>query len=397
MMQQHDLMRRLAAARPVHLDPAEPAGSVETVTRERELARAMAGSAEPAGSAPGAVRPRAPRRIPRPVWATALLAGVTAAATAAVLVLGPGPGDGTRPPEPGSQAGPVRESRILLAAASTVEKTPSKTGAYWYVAKRTSQLHEVPGKDYTLRRGHVHRVWVAAGTAERWSELVDTGARPATPADREAWRADGAPRTWRLTGPMAPRGETLLYKGGGVIQRDIPDGKGKIVPLVEISPAEVSTLPVEPGALRTRLLDLIDEDYNAPRHELEQMITSAATDLATELPVSPELRAAAYRLLASEPGVRDIGRVTDHEGRTVDAVAIRDRRGGEGERRLFFDPDTGMPLGSEDRTGGRPTGFMTYTAMRWTDEPPPFDEDMSRPPPGQDREGGATARPKGVR
>ncbi|MCM2578027.1 CU044_5270 family protein [Streptomyces meridianus] len=387
-----DLMRRLTAARPEHLDPV---GAVDPAVRESELGTAMRRDEE-AGRATEAPRRR---RLPgtRPAWATALVAGATAAATVVALAIGTEPGDGTRPAGPGGQGGPGGESGILLAAASTVEKTPITSGAYWYVAKRTTQLHKVPGKDYTLRRSHVHRVWVAAGTTKRWSELVDTGARPATPADREAWRADGAPRSWRLTGPMTPRTETLLYKGGGVIQRDVPDGKGNIVPLVEISPAEVSTLPVKPSALRTRLLELIDEDYNAPRHELERMVMSAAVDLATELPASPELRAAAYRLMASEPGVRDIGRVTDHEGRAVDAVAIRDRRGGPGERRLFFDPDTGMPIGSESRTGGRPTGFMTYTAMRWTDEPPPFDEDMSRPPPGQGREGGATAPPKGAR
>ena len=317
------------------------------------------------------------------MWVTGLFAGLTAVAMTVVVALGAGHGADTHPGGPGAPAGPASGSRILLAAASAVEKEPSSSAAYWYVEKRGAHLREVPGKDYTLRKGTTHRVWVAAGTTKRWSEIVDTGAQPATPADREAWRADGSPRMWHITDPMMPSGETFTYEGRGVIQQDAPGGKGDVVPLVGFDPAEVQTLPEDPRELRDRIVEIIDEDHNAPRSVIEGMVTTVARHLATELPLTPELRAAVYRLLASEPGVRDIGEVTDREGRTGIAVAIRDRRGG-GEERLVFDRETGMPLASESVSkGGAVNSWTVFTEMRWTDEPPPFDEDLFRPPPGE--------------
>ena len=67
----HDLMRRLAAARPEHLDPAGP---VDPVTRERELALAMAVSTDAAAAAQSVPRWRPARVVSRPMWVTGLFA-----------------------------------------------------------------------------------------------------------------------------------------------------------------------------------------------------------------------------------------------------------------------------------------------------------------------------------
>ncbi|WPW29441.1 transposase [Streptomyces atratus] len=47
---------------------------------------------------------------------------------------------------------------------------------------------------------------------------MDLGARPATKADEAAWKADGSPTSWNLTG------ETVTYAGKGEITHDAPGG-----------------------------------------------------------------------------------------------------------------------------------------------------------------------------
>jgi hypothetical protein len=57
------------------------------------------------------------------------------------------------------------------------------------------------------------------------------------------------------------------------------------------------------------------------------------------------VRAAAYRMIASLPGVRALGEVTDVLGRTGQGVARVTRDfGGEVEQRLVMDDRTGFPL-----------------------------------------------------
>ncbi|MET8388377.1 hypothetical protein ABZV14_35830 [Streptosporangium canum] len=65
-------------------------------------------------------------------------------------------------------------------------------------------------------------------------------------------------------------------------------------------------------------------------------------------PVSPKVRAAAYRMIASLPGVTAVGEVTDPLGRRGRAVSIprtTDTGESEGVDRLVVDAETGLPLG----------------------------------------------------
>ncbi|MER5996852.1 hypothetical protein ABT157_39705, partial [Streptomyces viridosporus] len=231
----------------------------------------------------------------------------------------------------------------------------------------------------------------------RWTLHVDAGARPATPADEKAWRADGSPKKWDLTDydqarrddrreGDEPRPEIVTWDGAGEFAGDAPGGTADTVSAgAEIGLAELESLPTDTDRLRERLEEIIDEQYNAPPHILEELLGETAENLAVELPASPRLRAAAYRVRASLPGVRDIGEVTDRSGRPGYAVEISNPRpGGEGKRRLIFDKETGLPLSGElyatsAGDGHRPgelVGYTLYTAMGWTDQDPPFDEDF---------------------
>ncbi|MBL3666514.1 CU044_5270 family protein, partial [Streptomyces sp. M2CJ-2] len=337
-------------------------------------------------------------------------AAAVAAAALAATAAGPPPGDGPRP-EAGAPATAFSESRILLAAAAAVEKTEATSGAYWYQETRTGSLRRVPGKDYTIEVRQEFKSWLTKGTGKRdrrWSLHIDAGARPATPADEQAWRADGSPKRWDMTdySPAARRAlqrewernrhddgpppelqpEIVTWDGRGEVAGDAPGGISDGGPGgAEIGLAELESLPTDPERLRERLEQIVEEQYNGPPHIQQMLLGMTAESLALELPVSPQLRAAAYRVRASLPGVRDVGEVTDRSGRPGYAVELRNPRpGGEGKRRLIFDRETGLPLSGESyatsaRDGYRPgelVSYTTYTAMRWTDQAPPFDKDF---------------------
>ncbi|GEC10594.1 hypothetical protein SSP24_82490 [Streptomyces spinoverrucosus] len=369
----NDVLHRLTAARPAHLDPDLPTPSP---VREEELATAMS-------------RPRATRReraAARPRWVSRpLVSGLalaTATAVAAVVITDAAP----EKPGPSSSAASGSGSRTLLAAAAHVERQPAGSGTYWYVEEHMSSLHKVPGKNYTIDVRTEQRYWTAAAKNKYWSQHVDSGARPATKADEAAWRADGSPTSWKLT---SETDGIVTYAGKGEIEHDAPGGRADSVPYGEVPLRLLPTLPTDAKALRKRLYALVDKDYNAPEKVLDRIVVSTAIQLATSLPSSPALRAAAYRLLAAEPGVRFLGDVKDHTGRTGYAVALPSPYGSAPELRLIFDKSTGMPLGTETvatRSGdgagkGDLLGYTTITSMKWTDEAPPFDTDTPDPGP----------------
>ncbi|MFF3731877.1 CU044_5270 family protein [Streptomyces sp. NPDC002476] len=366
----NDILHRLTAARPAHLDPDRPTPSP---VREEELATF---TARPRATRTARTTAR-PRRAGRSLVPALALA--TATAVAAVVITDAVP----QKPGPAPSATSGSGSQILLAAASHVEQQPAGSGTYWYVEEHLGSFHKVPGKNYTIDDRTEHRYWAAAAKNKRWSQSLDLGARPATKADEAAWKADGSPTSWNVEG-----GETFTYAGKGEIQRDAPGGTGDTFKMGDLPLRVLATLPTEEQALRKRLFALVDKDYNGPKEILDRIVVDTAIQLATTLPSTPALRAAAYRLLAAEPGVRSLGDVKDHTGRTGYAVALPSPYGPV-EIRLIFDKATGMPLGTEtvatrDGDGmrkGERQSYTTITSMKWTEKAPPFDTDTEDPGP----------------
>ncbi|MGW0964124.1 CU044_5270 family protein [Streptomyces gelaticus] len=366
----NDILHRLTAARPAHLDPDRPTPSS---VREEELATL---TALPRATGTARTTPE-PRRVGRTVLSGLALA--TAAAVAALAIVETAP----QKPGPAPSMTSGSGSQVLLAAASHVEQQPAGSGMYWYVEEHFGSLHKVPGKNYTVDVRTEQRYWTAAAKNKRWSQLLDLGARPATKADKTAWKADGSPTSWNLTG------ETVTYAGKGEIQHDAPGGNADTVKMGDLPLRLLATLPTDEKALRKRLFALVDKDYNGPEEILDRIVVDTAVQLATTLPSTPALRAAAYRLLAAEPGVRSLGDVKDHTGRTGYAVALPSPYEPAPEIRLIFDKSTGMPLGTETvatRSGdgvskGELQSYTTFTSMMWTEKAPPFDTDTEDPGP----------------
>ncbi|MEU9837439.1 CU044_5270 family protein [Streptosporangium sp. NPDC048047] len=336
---------------------------------------------------------------PRP-WAIAG-GGLVAAATAALAVTVAVPGSDPVRLSPGAgtsataRAGQPDARRILLAAASATvtgaAKEPSG-GAYWRVRTVTDLPVVDPTGRYLLRHRVSDETWLARRPGGRSVRVhQDLGTQPATPDDEAAWRAAGSPRTWRYPQGTRDKGyvlsnESLRSSPGTPVTTSLPDvqeGKGGTLLTRMLTWDELSEVPDEAGRLRAYLeeritRELVNGNGGAPDLRMERVLQRSCVDLIVRLPVTPEVRAAAYEILAALPGMRSAGEVTDPLGRTGQAVGYRSEDGG---RDLLFvvEPGSGRPLGGEERFDGRladgrtvRVGAVTaYEENGWTDEQPP--------------------------
>ncbi|PRX45324.1 hypothetical protein B0I32_14810 [Nonomuraea fuscirosea] len=259
--------------------------------------------------------PTARQRTPwrRARW---ILIPAVAAAIAAALVIVPGRVGDSRPP--------VMSSRdVLLVAADTAERTPESAGTYWHI---TITREGAATEEYWYRRdGHF---WIKGKGLKGEGKLLE----------------------W----PMKPQ----------------PFAVGPLRMTFE----ELRSLPADEKALYTRLWSAVPESGVRPSGgpittvEQDGLAMEALLSLISEAPVSPQVRAAAYRALASRPGVLDLGE-TDGGRRLQVPVA-------SGKGIMIVDPDTGRIR--ETSVWAPLTGGMAYTQdgmvtidAEWTDQLPP--------------------------
>ncbi|TDE58586.1 hypothetical protein E1295_04925 [Nonomuraea mesophila] len=288
----------------VRPQPDAPSHAACTAARAALLERA-------ASPSPTARRRRTPWRRVR--W---ILIAAVAAAIAAALVIVPG--------RVGDSQQPVMSSRdVLLVAAATAERTPEGAGTYWHITITNEE----------------------AVTEEYW---------------------------YRRDGQFWIKGKGL--KGGGTLLEWPMEPQPFAVGPLRMAFAELRSLPADEKALYTRLWSAVPGSGVRPSGvpitaaERDGLAMEALISLISEAPVSPQVRAAAYRALASRPGVVDLGE-TDGGRRLQVPVA-------SGNGIMVVDPDTGRiretsvwaPL-----TGGMahdPDGMWTIDA-EWTDQLPP--------------------------
>ncbi|MGS2645428.1 CU044_5270 family protein [Streptosporangium sp. LJ11] len=397
---------QLRAARPEHLGDTP----VDPRTRAAELSRAMA---QPRRAPAG-------RRAVRPGWGLGLglgLAGAAAAVTAvAVTISATG---GTVPDAPSAQADPGRTASsqasssptpsasrvelssrsILLAAAHGAARQPDTTGAYWHTASVTRILSEAADGDYTVVERTRNEGWTPSATGgDQWSRTRSLGARPASPDDEAAWRRAGSPTEIEVEVPGKGGGQ----RGGYVLSTEPGEAKDSHIPLVDgdkvfwlgrnVTMKDLRGLPDDPDDLKAWLL----RSYTGSGTESDDPMSSDAwlfavsIGLITDMPVTSQVRGAAFRMLADLKTIKVSRGVTDAEGRTGSAVAIEvrvrakaDAKGAGGVLldRLIFDETTGRALARESvvvRPGGPQAGFepgtvwhsQTVLEAGWTDEKP---------------------------
>jgi hypothetical protein len=246
-----------------------------------------------------------PSRWRRP----AISLGAVAAATAAVFLATSGVGPSSTPT--------ASASEVLLSAARHAEATAAADGTYW----------------------HVH-------TLESWDEGKSHGK-----LDSRQWqRKDGA--SW-------------YADNGGPVTR--VDGASFVLCDKEVDFAALQALPSDPGALRDALEDAMmhNDDGPVPADYRESFVTGCTLDLLT-MPVSPDVRGAAFRSLAALPGTDNLGSTTDRSGRVGTGLAFGDD---DYHQRVVIDPESGELL-QFDLSGLKGERLGTVLEAGWTDTIP---------------------------
>ncbi|WP_049560629.1 CU044_5270 family protein [Nonomuraea sp. SBT364] len=335
-----------------------PGPSRETVVRGRDRLLTEIAHERPPSRTP---HDRPGRRAVRAArWGTF---GLASAAAAAAVVLSSAPP--AEPPPPDART-------VLLAAATSAARQPAE-GAWWGNKLVRGVRFRDPGDRYTLQQTATEETWLPTGkmTAPHWIVLRYLGVEPATPEDEAAWRADGSPTRW-----------SYPYGNGGGLGGDSYE--------VEAAPGEARSIRQEDvdwrllaaGRPLTRMAELpaTPEGLRALLGPGTGELTANLGSFVLEMPVPAETRAAAYRLMASLPGVTARGEVTDQLGRTGQAIVYRDPAD-DRDKRLIFNVATGAPLALETlMPSGEPAQFTAVAESVWTDQLP----DLPNPEPEGD-------------
>lgn len=353
-----------------------------------------------------AIRPRSSRLR----WAVpgfGLVAAVAGAVAVAVAVSGTSGGPVVGPP-PGPSA-----RTVLLDAALAADRQPAATGKYWHVDSSIRWIQKVKNGGYLIRNTSRSEYWLpSSGSTGAVSRGRYLGARPATPADKTAWRKAGSPHSFST----ADGKRTTMSPGDLVVRRgDAVDFEGGMGAAAPAGLSGLKDLPTDPGRLRTWLLALPDSPTANPadnpnvRKKMRALASAGVTerplpppgrpsqaqlntwlfgqgaDLILYAPITSQARAVVFRMLAGLAGVSLIGTVRDADGHKGTAVAMPEiAPGGEPEQvqhRLVVDPAGGRAIADEwvvtgsniiypDLPAGTVASTTTVRTAGWTAKTP---------------------------
>ncbi|MFG6195572.1 CU044_5270 family protein [Nonomuraea sp. JJY05] len=364
-----------------------------------------------------AARPRARRTLRVPLVSIVATAALVAGTLVAVSLTSDGeqvtPG-GVSPRMPGN---------ALLVAAANVRKGP--TGTYWHTTRIAGKIYAVgesAAGHYKFESRMQYDDWTDRNGKACFAHQ-DLPARPWTERDRRKWVAAGAPKRVRVAtedGPGYLFTEAVKRKQ---TCRSVDDRR-----FFGMTPRQLAELPAQPEQLKDALLDIEGnwEAYapKATRQPIRALqgdkrvraLSDVAGTLLAEAIVPPEVRAAAFRMLATLPGVKAEGEATDPLGRSGVVISLpleatiplglstAPRQLGTYRRQWIIDPGKGtllavrdlvatpprgsreLPPGDDGKprrltVGDQPdrfhkpgevAGYETYEVAEWTDTAPDF-------------------------
>jgi len=287
----------------------------------------------------------------RTAWFTTFGLSLAGAVTAAAVTIAMVGHRGVREPN-----GRPSARGLLLAAAQGAEAESPATGRYWHLTIRGDELIQVGKPGHTTYQVYAptrSEIWMSTdGHGPTWEKSQDLGAKPATKADWDTWRKEGAPTTFR----GKDTGDEISSKPGTSHIERIKPGSYEDLFGQRLTPQDVQALPIDPLRLKLALTRLIRRESSHVGDE--QLFTWSSTVLLYS-PASPKVRAATYRMLADLPDVMQLGTVTDQAGRTGTAITINagiDSQASTYGTRLIIDPSTGRALATEMVMTGKGRG-----------------------------------------
>jgi hypothetical protein len=322
--------------------------------------------------APAATRVMPARRgwrlTHRPVWLTGLAGVASLAAVAGVITAatasGRSPGhipNGVVAPAPGKPSAPIRASLtakdvLLRAAAGAAAATAA--GRYWVVSDVNAYL-TAAGPDATpfaaYQRYTPEVYWDARSSSDRSWVLPAAGytTAPAPGGATATWRADGSPRLANTTGQ-----QQAWWQTGGAVG---------FFGNANLTFAQFQALPSSTAGLAAAIgKEIKSEQIPAGTTGAYQRMFDICTQLLKWDPITPAVRAATFRVLATIPGVSLAGKVTDPLGRTGYGIAFDTGTGpgsaGGQEEVLVIAPGSGTFLTDEYVVTSLPAGISDAPA-----------------------------------
>ncbi|MCO5968839.1 CU044_5270 family protein [Actinoallomurus soli] len=335
----------------------------------------------------------------RTLWATGGLGLTAATAAAAVAISTTGTAGTAENRSAGPRAGrsttttTLDARSILLAAASSAEGQADRVGGYWHTVSVGRYYYRAgtAGSAYTIVDQQRDDMWTPSAPRQaQVSVSQHLGVQPATAADRAAWTRAGSPADISVQAADGKGGRvTLSTRPGRVMTSRSPlvDGDKVFWLGRNVTMKDLRALPADPRRLKASLKRWYQghgTESSSETMSSDLWLYTVARGLIMDMPVTPKVRGAAFRMLADLPSVTAAGRVQDAQGRTGTAIAITERTkvGGTYQHRLIIDTTAGRALGEElvvVKPGGSTAGFApgavwnstTVVRQGWTDSAPP--------------------------
>ncbi len=378
-------MEELRAARPAHLDTP-----VDADTRARELNHAFAQPRRPR-------RKTSPFRNARPMWGLGLAGAVTAAAVAIAGLPGGTPSSPVAPAAASPSATVVLDARtVLLSAASQSEAQQEKAGDWWTSETVQRHVSRVQGEPlYSVYEISRSKTWTPyAPGGEQVSRSQRLGFEFPSPEDEAAWKQAGSPSKVSVAAPKPAAAGAPGYasypidRGPGkesTGRSRLVDGDKVFWLGKNVTMKELQGLPHDPDRLKAWLLRSYkghDTESSSVPMTSDAWLYRVATGLIADMPVTPKVRGAAFRMLADLKTVQVVADVTDFNGRPGTAVTMKEKANGAVLLdRLLFDRATGRALQTDgvvvepggyqkDLPAGTVWNAVTITSSGWSDERP---------------------------
>jgi hypothetical protein len=276
-----DDLRALA----VLLDKPGPSGDVVDAGRRRLVDQIRGQVRRPAAGSRGGPRSR---RRHRAGWLAGVISLAAAAAAVAVAVAVTAPAHAPARRLASAPARPAGAQQILLAAAVTASR--QHPGRYWHFEERDSAATQIPPPQGAT--WITYQDWIARTSQTVWTWQPPCGTSPAGvirngPGISPPGGIGNVTFTWPALSHLPAR-PAALYAWLAYHDHFVAAGQPRPAPVTSPQPAGYRYVPMSTAAVR-------------------EQVAATLISLEWELPAPPALRAAAFRALATFPGLTRLG------------------------------------------------------------------------------------------